>query len=97
MAALSDADIDAFHARLPAMGAEQNRRRGHDLQRISAALKRIEDGAFGCCVTCGGDIATGRLDIDPAAAPCVRCARNPGFGRQRRRIAAFIGLTRAGM
>lgn len=31
MAVPSDADIDAFRARLPAMGAEQGRRRGHDL------------------------------------------------------------------
>ncbi|MEM8878079.1 MAG: TraR/DksA C4-type zinc finger protein [Pseudomonadota bacterium] len=59
-----------------AMGAEQGRRRGHDLQRIAAALKRIEEEEFGACVECGDDIAKGRLNVDPAAALCIRCVPN---------------------
>jgi DnaK suppressor protein len=59
-----------------AMGAEQERRRGHDLQRINAALQRLDDGEFGACVNCGEDIAEGRLEVDPAAALCIRCAQS---------------------
>ena len=61
-----------------AMGAEQARRRGHDLQRIAAALQRISDGEFGSCIHCGEDIAEGRLDFDPAITSCVQCARSSG-------------------
>lgn len=59
-----------------AMGAEQERRRGHDLQRIAAALQRIENDEFGACVDCGEDIAEGRLKADPTVALCIRCAQS---------------------
>ena len=45
------------------------------MQRIDAALARVDAGAYGSCVTCGEDIAAKRLDLDPAAAVCIDCAR----------------------
>jgi len=56
------------------MAAETHRRRTMDLKRIAAALERMESGDYGGCVTCGKEIAPGRLEIDPAATQCVRCA-----------------------
>ncbi|MBF0247521.1 MAG: TraR/DksA C4-type zinc finger protein [Alphaproteobacteria bacterium] len=58
-----------------AMQLETERRREVELQRIDAALKRMEDGEYGYCVSCGEDIAAKRLDMDPATPVCVECAR----------------------
>ncbi len=58
-----------------AMALEIARRRANEVRRIEAALARIDDGAYGYCVTCGEDIAAKRLDLDPAAAVCIDCAR----------------------
>ena len=58
-----------------AMALEAERRRGVELQRINAALARIEGGEFGACAVCGDDIEPKRLDYDPAAPNCIACAR----------------------
>lgn len=57
-----------------AMAAETHRRRGFELQRIAAALKRIEKGEYGFCLSCAEPIALGRLEIDPASTRCIQCA-----------------------
>jgi DnaK suppressor protein len=57
-----------------AMSRETNRRRDLELRRISSALARIESGDYGYCVTCDEAIAQGRLEVDPAAEQCIRCA-----------------------
>jgi DnaK suppressor protein len=46
-----------------------------ELAQIRAALARINDGTFGVCVTCGGDIAPARLEALPFAQQCIDCAR----------------------
>lgn len=56
------------------MALETDRRRQIELSHIEAALKRIEDGAYGECQSCGEDIAAKRLQIDPAATICIDCA-----------------------
>ena len=58
-----------------AMAVETGRRRALEIRRIDAALKRIEDGDFGDCVACGEPIALARLELDPATAVCIDCAR----------------------
>lgn len=45
------------------------------LSVIEDARKRLADGEYGICTTCGDDIATARLDVLPATPSCVRCAR----------------------
>lgn len=57
-----------------AMAEAEGRRRQADIQRIDAALKRIEDDDYGWCLTCGEAIAPKRLEIDPMATRCVTCA-----------------------
>lgn len=60
--------------RSQAMSAEGERRRHREIMRIRAAIKRIDDGEFGYCQTCGKAIAAKRLEIDPAAQLCITCA-----------------------
>jgi DnaK suppressor protein len=56
------------------MALEQERRRKAGIVRIDAALKRMEEGEYGACVSCGEDIATARLDNNPAVPTCIACA-----------------------
>jgi len=46
-----------------------------EIASVKRALARIEDGEYGICVRCGGDIAPARLDARPEAALCIDCAR----------------------
>jgi len=57
-----------------AMALETSRRRRIELQRIAAALERIDQGEFGFCLECGDEIAARRLELDPAAPLCIGCA-----------------------
>jgi DnaK suppressor protein len=67
------ARMDAMRAQ--AMAAESHKSRLRRVNKIKAALKRIEDGEFGYCSECGEPIPKGRLSIDPTYTTCVRCAR----------------------
>lgn len=64
--------MDAMQQQAMALAAE--RRRAVALQRIEAALRRIESGEYGWCLECGEPIAPPRLALDPAAPLCVGCA-----------------------
>lgn len=64
--------MDAIQQQAMALATE--RRRAGSLQRIEAALARIETGEFGWCGQCGEPIAPGRLALDPATLNCVACA-----------------------
>lgn len=57
-----------------AMAQATERQRQQDLQRIEAALKRIDAGDYGYCLQCDEEIPQKRLEIDPAAVTCVKCA-----------------------
>lgn len=57
-----------------AMAQEQDRRRESELARVEAALRRIETGDFGYCISCDEPIADKRLQLDPAVPTCVDCA-----------------------
>jgi len=59
-----------------AMAMETERRRAIEVQRIDAALARIDEGEYGFCVTCGEDIAPKRLEFDPATPTCIDCAQD---------------------
>lgn len=41
---------------------------------VRRALERIADGTYGECVSCGKEIAPGRLEARPEAALCIDCA-----------------------
>lgn len=57
-----------------AMSQERERRRVIQLQKIAAALKRIEHDDYGYCTECGEEIALKRLEFDPAITLCFNCA-----------------------
>lgn len=42
---------------------------------IDRALERIDDGGYGTCLRCGGQIGVPRLEARPAAEHCIDCAR----------------------
>ncbi|MEQ8178927.1 MAG: TraR/DksA C4-type zinc finger protein [Amphiplicatus sp.] len=65
--------IDAMQRQ--AMAEATKRKHLHEIKRIEAALKRMEEGEFGFCVSCGEEIAPARLKADPAVARCVGCAQ----------------------
>ncbi len=44
------------------------------LDRIEAALERVEDGTYGQCEQCGAKIPKTRLKAIPYAIMCVKCA-----------------------
>jgi len=59
---------------IQAMAIETDRRRKVELQRIEAALRRLDEGEYGFCVSCGKAIARKRLENDPTAPTCIACA-----------------------
>ncbi len=42
------------------------------LNEVELALKKLEDGTFGKCKVCNGEIEKERLDANPAAETCLR-------------------------
>lgn len=64
--------MDAMQAQ--AMSVELQRRRELELRRIASALKRITEGDYGYCITCGEPIDPKRLEIEPTSSQCIRCA-----------------------
>jgi DnaK suppressor protein len=72
--------IDALQGQ--AMSQEQRRRRVVELQRIEAALRRIEENEYGYCLRCGEPIAFQRLEVDPANPLCIRCATESDSARR---------------
>lgn len=58
-----------------AMAQETERRRKIELQRIDAALERLDTNEYGYCLTCGDEISVKRLELDPAVTVCIDCAK----------------------
>ncbi len=56
------------------MAQAARRRRKLELDRIDAALARIDAGTYGECVRCGEEISAERLALDPTAPSCRDCA-----------------------
>jgi RNA polymerase-binding protein DksA len=53
---------------------------GHVLAAIDAALKRIDDGTYGTCTSCGDQIRYERLEASPWASLCIDCKRRAEGG-----------------
>ncbi len=47
-------------------------------ERIERALEKIDEGNYGVCDECGGEIVAGRLDAAPESVLCIECARAAG-------------------
>lgn len=61
---------------MQAMAQAQERQRAAELERIAQALRLLDTDPddYGYCDECGEAIPEKRLEIDPAATRCVRCA-----------------------
>ena len=44
------------------------------LEKVEAALERIEDGVYGSCVECEAKIPKTRLNVIPYTPHCVKCS-----------------------
>lgn len=58
-----------------AMDKAQDAARQKKLLKIKAALKRLDAGDYGYCVTCDEPIGEKRLDLDPSVPLCISCAK----------------------
>lgn len=58
------------------------------LDKIDAAINRIEQGIYGDCVECGAAIAKARLQALPFAVRCKDCEEAREEAEQHQRIAA---------
>jgi DnaK suppressor protein len=45
-----------------------------EIQHLSNAITRMENGNYGICQTCGDEISSQRLQVQPAAEKCIQCA-----------------------
>jgi DnaK suppressor protein len=68
--------MDAMQAQ--AMAKATGQRRDAALRRITAALKRVDNGEFGICLECDEPINPKRLEFDPTVLYCVDCAGRAG-------------------
>lgn len=64
--------MDAIQGR--AMAQATAERRSLRLRQVDAALERLDQGEYGICRHCETAIDPRRLDADPLATLCVRCA-----------------------
>ena len=46
-----------------------------ELRALDAARQRMEQGSYGVCVECGGEIEYDRLKAAPSALRCINCQR----------------------
>jgi DnaK suppressor protein len=60
----------------------------HALAEIDAALRRLDDGSYGCCTGCGQQIIRDRLEVLPAAALCMACQ----YQADRRQLPARLRI-----
>jgi DnaK suppressor protein len=58
------------------------------LNRIDAALRRLDEGTYGHCVECGDEIGEARLRALPFAVRCKDCEEIRELAEQRERNAA---------
>lgn len=63
---------------MQAMAQATAGRRKEALQRVETALRRIEEGDYGYCVSCDEAIAPKRLELDPTILTCIQCAGGRG-------------------
>jgi len=67
---MADVGTDTFEREMELKIASEGSDR---MKEIEDALKRIEDGTYGKCEVCGGDIGQKRLTAVPYALLCIQC------------------------
>lgn len=62
------------------------------VNRIAAALERLDRGEYGVCMECGEPIAPARLRVMPEVLTCVRCQdRLERLGRHLQAVEVEVG------
>jgi len=60
--------------------AHQNHVHSKEMRNdIITALKRMDEGTYGICVKCGGEISEDRLVALPYAGTCINCRKKIGL------------------
>ncbi len=52
-----------------------------EIQKLALALDRMEQGSYGICLSCDGEISEKRLLAEPTALLCVHCQERRERGR----------------
>ncbi|PKH02979.1 TraR/DksA family transcriptional regulator [Psychromonas sp. MB-3u-54] len=65
--------VDAMQ--IQQMALESSRRRERRLISVEQGLKRLDQQIYGICIDCDEDINVRRLEIDPTAIRCIKCAQ----------------------
>lgn len=60
------------------------------LRRVEAALSRLDQGRYGRCTECGGEIAAARLAAVPFAVRCTGCEGAREDALRRRRVTGLL-------
>ena len=71
--------MDAMQGQAMAIATMQ--RKQNELQKIEAALKRINQKEYGHCLECDEQIPEARLTLDPSALHCINCAGKKEISR----------------
>lgn len=67
-------EVDQANADIEqSMRMQLKNRETFTLQKINAALRRIEDGSYGECESCGESIELRRLQARPTTTLCIAC------------------------
>ena len=70
---MADRGTDAMEREKSQLLAQRS---GDYVEYVEEALERIDNGTFGVCRSCGGDIGRPRLEAVPTATQCVSCKEN---------------------
>lgn len=74
-ALVEEITAEAGRTALDAADLADEMRDHEELQAIGAALRRMDDGSYGICTDCGGEVDLERLRAEPQAARCIDCQR----------------------
>jgi DnaK suppressor protein len=66
------------------------------LDKINEALSRLDNGTYGHCFGCGGEIAEARLRALPFAVRCKGCEESREMAQRRERMHQRLGSTSRG-
>ena len=71
MGSVGDAGDESVMRMITDLDIQAAGRDVEELNEIEAALRRIEEGAYGDCEECGQEIGFPRLSVQPSATRCI--------------------------
>lgn len=69
-------------------------RENAEIQKLALALDRMEQGSYGICLACDGEISEKRLMAEPTALLCVHCQHKQERGRKAVEASILTGSSR---